>query len=121
MPIILNQVLYNKAKQEANEIYKKPSAYKSGWIVKRYKELGGKYADDNKPKPLKRWFQEKWQDIGGLEMNGEGVPPYPVFRPTKRISKETPLLPSEINPENLKKQIELKQKIRGEKNLPPFI
>ena len=27
----------------ADEIYEKPSAYKSGYIVKKYKELGGKY------------------------------------------------------------------------------
>ena len=27
--------LYNKAKQIADEVYKKPSAYKSGFIVKK--------------------------------------------------------------------------------------
>ena len=31
------------------------------------------------------------------------------------------LTPDEIDPTNLKKQIALKQKIKGEKNLPPFI
>lgn len=45
---------------------------------------------------------------------------YPVFRPTKKITKETPLLVSEIDKKNLKKQIELKQKIKGSKNLKPF-
>lgn len=112
MPIIDNPVLYEKAKQIANEKYKKPSAYKSGYIVKLYKELGGTYTDDNKPKNLKRWFREKWSDIGGLE--------YPVYRPTKKISKKTPLTPNEIDYNNLLQQIILKQKIKGKHNLPPF-
>jgi hypothetical protein len=113
MPIINNKELYEKVKQEADSIYTKPSAYKSGWIVKTYKQRGGTYTDDNKPKNLKRWYKERWADIGGGK--------YPVYRPTKRVSKETPLLPSEIEPSNLKKQIELKQKIKGKRNLPPFV
>lgn len=112
MPKILDPSLYQKAKEEADKKYSKPSAYKSGFIVKRYKELGGKYADDNKTKNLKRWFQEKWEDVGNKE--------YPVYRPTKRVSKKTPLTVSEIDKANLKEQIELKQKIKGKKNLPKF-
>ena len=112
MPIPKDIELYNKAKEEADKIYKKSSAYKSGWIVKKYKELGGTYIEDNKPKNLKRWFKEDWKDIGGLD--------YPVFRPTKRINKNTPLTPEEINPKNLKEQILIKQIIKGEKNLSPF-
>ena len=42
-------------------------AYKSGYIVKRYKELGGRYADDGEAKHLKRWFDEKWRDVGNKE------------------------------------------------------
>ena len=34
MPKILNPEMYEKAKKLADEIYKKPSAYKSGYIVK---------------------------------------------------------------------------------------
>jgi len=45
---------------------------------------------------------------------------YPVYRPTKRVNKETPLIPDEIDYENLLQQILLKQKIKGKKNLPPF-
>jgi len=112
MPTPTDMSLYNSVKQMADKIYKKPSAYKSGYIVKKYKELGGQYADDNKPKNLKRWFSEKWTDIGGQS--------YPVYRPTKRINKKTPLLPSEIDPTNLKNQIILKQSIKGKQNLPKF-
>lgn len=112
MPIILDQALYNRIKREADKIYEKPSAYKSGWIVKTYKERGGTYGRDNKPKNLRRWFKEDWGDIGGQE--------YPVYRPHKRISKDTPLTADEIDPEQAKEQIALKQDIKGEANLPPF-
>ena len=64
MPIILDQDLYNKVKLYADTIYKKPSAYKSGFIVKTYKEHGGRYADDDKPKNLELWYKSKWADIG---------------------------------------------------------
>lgn len=112
MPTPINMDLYNKAKKIADEVYKKPSAYKSGFIVKKYKEMGGTYKDDGKTKNLKRWYSEKWKDVGNKE--------YPIMRPTKRINSKTPLTPNEIDPKNLKEQIKLKQKIKGNKNLPPF-
>jgi len=111
MPIIDNQKLYDYCKREADEKYEKSSAYKSGYIVRLYKSLGGTYTDDNKPKNLQRWYKEAWKDVGGED--------YPVYRPTKKISKtKTPLIPSEIS--NLDEQIKLKQQIKGDKNLPPF-
>jgi hypothetical protein len=112
MPTPKDKELYNKVKSYADTIYEKPSAYKSGFIVKKYKELGGEYIDDDKPKNLERWYKEEWKDIGHKE--------YPVYRPTKRINKHTPLTPDEIDPVNLKKQIYLKQQLRGEHNLPKF-
>ena len=69
--MIKNQALYDKVKLYADQIYKKPSAYKSGFIVKTYKRLGGTYSDDNKQKPLARWYNERWQDIGNKS--------YPVY------------------------------------------
>jgi hypothetical protein len=60
----MNPRLYAKAKAKADETYKTHSAYKSGFIVKEYKRLGGKYLEDSKPKDLKRWFKEKWGDVG---------------------------------------------------------
>lgn len=112
MPTILDQQLYDQVKKEADAKYSKPSAYKSGWIVKTYKERGGKYADDGKPKNLARWYKEDWKDIGGED--------YPVYRPTKRINKSTPLTATEIDPKQLKSQIKIKQYIKGMSNLPPF-
>jgi hypothetical protein len=112
MPIPIDKELYEKAKQIADETYKKSSAYKSGFIVKKYKELGGRYKDNGEEKSLKNWFNEAWKDIANRE--------YPVYRPTKRINKNTPLTIDEIDEDNLKQQIELKQKIKGDENLPPF-
>ena len=110
--IPLNIKLYNSVKRKAGIIYKKPSAYKSGYIVKEYKRQGGKYKDGGGTKNLKRWYKEKWRDVGHKK--------YPVYRPTKRISAKTPLTTKEIDAKNLKKQIALKQKIKGNRNLPAF-
>jgi hypothetical protein len=110
---VLNENLYEYVKHLADRVYDKPSAYKSGFIVKKYKEFGGKFADDHKEKGLKRWFEkEKWTDVGHKG--------YPVYRPTIRANSKTPLTVNEIDPKNLKQQINLKQKIKGEHNLPPF-
>lgn len=108
--------LYEKVKKQADEIYKKPSAYKSGYIIKTYKQLGGEFIDDNKPKELKAWFKAQWMDINPNKTKTS----YPVYRPTIRVNKQTPLLVSEINPKQLKEQIKLKQKIKGKSNLPKF-
>ena len=112
MPTPIDTELYNKVKQIADNVYKKPSAFKSGYIQKMYQKYGGEYEEDGKEPKLKRWFSEKWHDIGNKD--------YPVFRPTYRITKDTPLTVSEIDPKNLKEQIKLKQKIKGSHNLPKF-
>jgi len=110
--IPLNKKLYERAKAIVYPKYKKPSAYRSGAVVKMYKDMGGKFKDNEGGRPLARWFKEEWKDVGNKE--------YPVFRPTKRISKDTPLTAKEIDPENLQLQIKEKQKIKGEQNLKPF-
>jgi len=111
----LDEALYARVKAEADKKYKKHSAYKSGWIVKRYKELGGKYKDDkSKRRPLKEWFDARWMDVG--EKEGD----YPLYRPTKRVNKYTPKTASEVGELRLLVQDKLKQKIKGRKNLPKF-
>ena len=67
-----NPELYEKVKKMSDKIYSKPSAYRSGYIVKKYKSLGGTYSDDGKDKNLGRWFREKWGDVGNRS--------YPVYR-----------------------------------------
>jgi len=113
MPIILNPKLYEAVKKVVYKQYPKHSAYRSGQLVKKYKEEGGEYGGEKPEGGLTSWFKEEWKDIGGKE--------YPVYRPTKRVSKDTPLTADEIDPQQAKKQIALKQKIKGDANLPPFI
>jgi hypothetical protein len=108
----LNKELYEQVKKDVYSKYKKNSAYRSGLVVKLYKEMGGLYSGNKTKDGLTRWFKEEWKDIGKSD--------YPVYRPTKRISSKTPLTYDEIDKKDLKKQIALKQKIKGTKNLPPF-
>ena len=108
-----NKRLNEKVKKKMDEIYAKPSAYKSGAIVKKYKELGGEYIEDNKPKNLARWFKEEWRNIASKEA-------YPVLRPTKIINNKTPLTVKEIPISELINQVKLKQVIKGDKNLPKY-
>lgn len=118
MPQPVNKQLYDRVKEMATKKFKSPTgAYRSMWIVKKYKSLGGKYQDDNKPKKLNRWLDEKWIDLnqpkegGGYKECGhpnEGGK-YPLCRPSKTVSKETPkrfqdISKSRIDAVNLKKQ-----------------
>jgi len=118
--VVLDQRLYDAVKRHADTVFDKPSAYKSGYIVRKYKELGGRYSDSDEDsskktlKPLEKWFAEDWKNVA---KKGQ----YPVLRPSKRVDSSTPLTISEIDPANLKKQIERKQVIRGKKNLPKFL
>jgi len=115
MPIIIDKKLYELVKQYINTIYKKNSAYRSLAYQKLYKQLGGRYGEDNKERKLSTWIKEHWADISNLK-----TPHYPVYRPTIRINEHTPLTINEIDKKNLKQQIKLKQIIKGKKNLPKF-
>jgi hypothetical protein len=120
MPIPLNQQLYDNVKEKIMKSYKKNSAFASGAIVKEYKRQGGKYKDDKQPRHLTRWFEEKWVDVNPiLGITKDSA--YPVFRPTNKVDGRTPTLLQEIPKERLKEQYKLKQKYKGEKNLPTFI
>ena len=93
---VLNPAIYRRAKKIADETYKRNSAYKSMFLVSKYKELGGKYKGVKSVKGVKRWNEEKWiQVLPFLESGkkiacgfGEGGK---SCRPTKRIDSETPL------------------------------
>jgi hypothetical protein len=108
--------LYEKARKIVYKQYTKNSAYRSGKVVKLYKEMGGTFSGAKPKAGLTRWFKEEWKDINPNKTNKT----YPVYRPTKKITKNTPLTPDEIDPKNLAKQIKLKQKLKGQNNLPAF-
>jgi len=117
MSIPINTVLYEKAKSIADKTFNKSSAYKSSFLVKTYKDMGGKYkGDKDKSSGLSKWYSEAWEDVNPLKTKFS----YPVYRPTKIINETTPLTVQEIDPKNLLKQSIIKQKIKGDRNLEPF-
>ncbi len=99
--------LWDKIKKEADKIYDKPSAYKSGYIVKKYKLAGGKFDSGKKKNDgLTRWFKEKWRNQHmeeGYEHKND------IYRPTIRVNKKTPTTMSELD----HKQIIKAQKIKA--------
>jgi len=109
-----NKKLYEKVKKEIYKKIPKHSAYRSGLLVKTYKERGGEYIGKKKEKVgLSRWFKEKWTtQEGKLSYQKKGD----IFRPTKRISKDTPKTLSELSKKDIKKaQKEKKKKGRVKK------
>ena len=117
MSIPNDKQLYQKAKNMADEIYKKPSAYKSGYIVKTYKELYlKKYGNSNAyqnsndkslNQGLNRWFKEDWRNQRGeIGYKQEGD----IYRPTKRVSKDTPKTLSELSKTDIRKAMTEKKK-----------
>lgn len=119
MPTPTNPQLYQEVKDKIMKSYKKNSAFASGAIVKEYKRQGGKYKEDGNAKHLKRWFEEKWIDVNPI-LGVTDDDAYPVFRPTIKINKKTPTLLQDIPVNILKKQYQLKQKYKGDNNLPKF-
>jgi hypothetical protein len=124
MPIPADEGLYEEARDYIFSKYKKNSAFRSGAVVKHYKQMFAKkhpnkqpYIDDRKPKNIKRWFAEKWIDVNPTIGKRKG---YPVYRPTKKVNSHTPTLLSEIPHSELIKQYKLKQIYKGERNLPTF-
>jgi hypothetical protein len=104
MPVDLK--LYKRIKKKVYKKIPKHSAYRSGTIVKEYKKAFAKKYGKKRPyhgkktrkKGLSRWFNEKWR-------NQRGKVGYryksDIYRPTRRITKNTPLTFRELT----KKQI----------------
>jgi len=115
MSIPADPELYKQVKKYIFGIYKKNSAFRSGALQQEYQRLGGKYIDTGGEKKLKRWFNERWKDVSTLKTEH-----YPLYRPTRRVNKNTPTTVQEISKERLKEMSKLKDKIKGKKNLPKF-
>ncbi len=107
MPTPINKALYAKARAKYASM--KHSAYKSSLVVKEYKSKGGKYSGA-KPKTtgLTRWHKEDWKTQDGKKTY-EGKKGK-IFRPTKRITKDTPTTMSELSPARKKAAIAKKKK-----------
>ena len=108
--------LYNTIKNAVYKKITKHSAYRSGRVVMEYKKAfvdkygkrkspyTGKYKKDE---GLRRWFDEDWRnqrgDVGYREKGD-------VYRPTKRITKDTPTTFSELSQTQIKRAIKEKKK-----------
>lgn len=110
MPTPADKILYEKIKQIIHKKYK-PSAYRSGLLVKMYKnsfkEIHGDnknpYIGTKKNTGLTRWFKEDWKsDTGKYGYTSKSS----VYRPTKRITPQTPATFSELT----KKEIQSAKK-----------
>jgi len=105
MPTPKDQILYEKIKQNIHSKYK-PSAYRSGLLVKEYKrEYLKKYKNDDayignrQESNLKKWFDEEWKNQRGkvgYEKTGD------IYRPTKKINEKTPITWFELTPAQIK-------------------
>jgi hypothetical protein len=109
--------LYEKVKKSINKIYSKNSAYRSMAYIKEYKRRGGLFIEDGKTRNLTRWQAEKWKDVNPEITDSS----YPVYRPTVRVNDKTPTIASEISINELRKQSKIKQQIKGQLNLKPFV
>jgi len=116
---VLDKQLYGKIKQEIHKELKAKGTrwgiYASSRLVKTYKERGGKYSNDKtttsqktkKPTGLDRWFKEVWINIcqsnppdkivkcGRSKVKDASN--YPVCRPYKRVTPQTPKTYDEMN------------------------
>ena len=101
MPEPANKQLYEKVKAEIYKKYPKHSAYRSGLLVQEYKRQGGTYRGKEKENEgLNLWFRSKWRnqrgEIGYKYMSD-------VYRPTIKVSKDTPATYNELTKEQISK------------------
>ena len=107
MPKPTDEKLYESIKRDLFKKYVKPSAYRSGLLVQKYKEEYVKkhknhnyYNGSKTNSNLKRWFDEIW-------INQKGKIGYQnksdVYRPTVRINSKTPTTFNELNKVQIKK------------------
>tara|TARA_A100001015_G_C15003832_1_gene719781 strand:- start:1310 stop:2020 length:711 start_codon:yes stop_codon:yes gene_type:complete len=102
-----NMTLYNKIKAQVYKKIPKHSAYRSSIVVKNYKAAGGGYSGSKEKGGLTRWHKEKWRNQRGKEgyqKKGD------IYRPTKRVSKKTPITMSELTESEKKRARNIKAK-----------
>lgn len=106
-------VLYEKIKQRVkSKVQRWPSAYASGQLVQQYTAAFAKKHPGQNPyrqkrarsTPLGRWYREKWVDLCRPRKGGAYAPcgrdtmkgKYPFCRPSRRVSKNTPMTVGEV-------------------------
>ena len=106
MPTPTDEKLYESIKKDLFKKYK-PSAYRSGLLVQKYKEEYVKkhknynyYSGSRQNSNLKRWFDEKWRsDSGYIGYKKKDD----VYRPTIRINDKTPTTFNELTKNQINK------------------
>lgn len=123
---VINKKLYLKVKKEVYEQIPKHSAYRSGVVMKTYKDKGGKidskYESRSKGN-LSKWFEEKWVNLTpyaeGLTKSrtaykcGDTHPNQKnksVCRPSVKVSDSTPSLAQNFSKAKIMKAAKLKNK-----------
>lgn len=117
MNVPKDQVLYDKVKKEIYLKYTKHSAYRSGLLVKNYKDAYFKkyksndayYGKKDENKGLSRWFSEVWLNQRGqvgYQKKGD------IYRPLFRITNQTPKTYGELSRNQIEKAI-LEKKSKG--------
>lgn len=111
MTMPVDQKLYDTVKAKVYKEIPKHSAYRSGIVVQKYKKaFTKKYGKRKQPykgnkkqtqkRGLTRWFREKW-------VNQRGKIGYKyksdIYRPSIRISKETPTTHGELSNKQIKR------------------
>jgi len=109
MPVPRDTGLYERTKNDIYHKIPKHSAYRSGILVKEYKRrFSRKYGAKKDPYigkktekvGLNRWFSEKW-------VNQRGEVGYrfknDVYRPSKRITRKTPVTYGELSRNQIQK------------------
>lgn len=115
-PVPTDKKLYAHVKKLIYAKYPKHSAYRSGLLVQKYKERFAKKYPNKSPyigdKPrvteggLSRWYAEDWKsDTGKYKYTSKSS----VYRPSKRITKDTPITMSELTPSELKRAKRIKR------------
>ena len=112
-----DEKLYQRVKRKYQKTMPN-SAYRSGLIVKSYKRAyylkhGNNNAyygsKKNKSSGLNRWFSEKWRNESGkVGYDRKNI----LYRPTRRISNETPKTWSELSNKDIS-TAKRKKKTRG--------
>ena len=106
--------LYEKVKKRVYTRIPKHSAYRSGLVVKEYKQEYEKkhkskeaYVGAKKKKEgLSRWFDEEWRNQrgeAGYKKKGD------VYRPTKKVTKDTPKTYKELSKADVAKAMREKK------------
>ena len=110
MSIPSDEKMYEQVKNKIYKKYPKHSAYRSGLLVQAYKkEFSKVYGNRKSPYKkstvkksggLTRWFKEKWiSDTGKIGYSNKSS----VYRPSIRITKQTPVTWKELSPNEIKK------------------